>query len=459
MTSTPNQIIAINTQNPILIIQGQFSTGLNPSFCSVSLNLGSNCSVISINSTTIICQFSQLPNQTGSLNATLNPISVSFSSNNVQIATIVEVSINSNSSFLASNASDILITGNGFSPNSTIYLFPQGSSGNSPACSSIDYISFNQIICQEAQNLTNGGLFAQILNSFGGYSSHPSNQTQIATIDDSPILDPSLFSITPINSNQILINGNEFSPNYWENSVELFDGNGNSISSSLFSISSLSNQTDLILDFGNYSLLDLDFKLENISAIVLKWNGRRISSNQPILVSKIVPFIEPTISNYLAINFGGSITINGEEFVSSINNNTQIQVNLIQSSAIPQPSCSSISFVDSYQIICEAPQNLIPNQDLFATILIDSEWNSTFQTQTATIVPRPTIITCSNLSLNETGFLVAQVSSFGGNSSYVSVSQIVNPPFIIPPNPILQLFTNDSTAAILFSKKIKIKKR
>ena len=37
---------------------------------------------------------------------------------------------------------------------------------------------------------------------------------------------------------------------------------------------------------------------------------------------------------------------------------------------------------------------------------------------------------------------------FGGNSSSVSVSQIVNPPFIIPPNPILQLFTNSTSFTI-----------
>ena len=122
--------------------------------------------------------------------------------------------------------------------------------------------------CQNVQNLVNGALFAQVLNSYGGYSEP--NQTQITTIDDSPILDPSSFSITPINSNQIQISGSGFSSNFWENSIELFNGKGKSIpnnnnnsTTTLFSINpSLSNETSLILDFiGSFE--EIGFGLEN----------------------------------------------------------------------------------------------------------------------------------------------------------------------------------------------------
>ena len=126
--------------------------------------------------------------------------------------------------------------------------------------------------------------------------------------------------------------------------------------------------------------------MENISAIISKWNGRRISSNQPILVSKLVPFISSSSNQKFATNIP-SITINGQGFISFINNNTQIQVQLYQqqqnSSSSSSPTCSSIYYINSSQIVCENPQNLISNggrqqqgglgEGLFATILIDSE--------------------------------------------------------------------------------------
>ena len=75
----------------------------------ISRHFGLNCSVISINSTTIICQFTQFPSQTGSLNATLIGQGVLIPSQENQVATIVQVSITSNSTFLPFNSSNILI--------------------------------------------------------------------------------------------------------------------------------------------------------------------------------------------------------------------------------------------------------------------------------------------------------------------------------------------------------------
>ena len=406
------------------------------------------------------------------------------------------VYITSDNATLPSNSSNILINGDGFSSGSTIVLFSQANSGNNkPYCSSLQISPFNQIVCEKAQSLVNGALFAQVF-AFGIYS-RP-NQTQIATIDDSPVVGGSNpVSLSAISSSQMSIFGSGFSPNYWENSVQLFGGKGQPISSSLFSISAASNETLLVLDLGAASIQSaIGNTLQNISAIVSKWSGERISSNQPILVSQIIPFVSSSIQN-LATNIP-SITINGFGFVSSIDNNTQIQVQLYQNQSTP--SCYSIAFISASQIVCENPKGLIADEALSATVLIDGEWSSTFPTQIAFIMPQPTITTnsnnlgmnadfltiqganfdntsfpastattqvflsipgsqnficaiysltsteivCSNLSLQATGSIFATVSSFGGNSSSIEVAQIVSPPSIIIPSPLMQLFTNST---------------
>ena len=61
-------------------------------------------------------------------NATLIGQGVLISSQQNQVATIVQVSITSNSTFLPFNSSNILIEGTGFSSESTIFLFSQSKS-------------------------------------------------------------------------------------------------------------------------------------------------------------------------------------------------------------------------------------------------------------------------------------------------------------------------------------------
>src|SRR3989338_10305247 len=89
-----------------------------------------------------------------------------------QIVTII-----TNTTYLDSNITSIIILGTGFSSNSTIQL--SQNYNNNSICGSVQYISINQLICKNIQNLINGPLYAVVNSSYG-----TSPSAQISTIND-----------------------------------------------------------------------------------------------------------------------------------------------------------------------------------------------------------------------------------------------------------------------------------
>ena len=285
--------------------------------------------------------------------------------------------MNTSSAVLPSSSMSITVYGDGFTSSSSVQLLNQGSSN--PYCSSTNFVSSSELVCSNVQNLVNG-----VLNAMVNTTGIPSNSGPIATINDAPIVNSS-SAIFSINSSRIIVSGSGFdTSSLTMMSIQIIQSYNTFIySASNFLSTSESSSTGLVIDFRNLNLVALGFELGNISAVVTQLSGSRISG-QAVVIGSVVPFISAASALY-AINSGASITINGLGFVSQTNNATEILLDLTQASSVQSPYCSSVQYVNSTQVICQNPQNLVSNEALYATMLIDAMWNSTVPVEVALI--------------------------------------------------------------------------
>ena len=306
---------------------------------------------------------------------------------------------------------DIIIFGEYFSADSIIQLYQIGNNNN-PQCKSIQYVSINQLVCKNLLNLQNGELNATI-TSFSGIS----NNAQIATIDDCPIIDTQDYPSISIQSTIISINVINFDESTELNQITLFQINNSTLITyniPIQFIENSSNSSNVIINFSNV-LSTFGFITGNISIIISKYNGSRFSSFDPIIIAKIIPFISEvplmqnnthTNKNYYLPITTTSIIINGFGFVSQNNN---IIINIYQPTSSIQPNCTSIQLVSSNSIIC---QNIMFYEigDVFATIIIDNQFSFNNQTLIAKIMPITQLID----DVNNSKLLV--------NSIYLTIS-------------------------------------
>ena len=156
----------------------------------MTLTNQAGCKISSINSTTIVCQFTQPSNQTGPLEAQVlsNSTWQIKISQQVQIATILpSPTVTFSVAYLAINAQFLTIEGAGFdnisTPTTSSAQLSISGSSTSTSCQ-IYSVTSTQIVCANLSFSIIGNLEA-LVYSFGGSSGTP---VQVAQIVNPPVI-------------------------------------------------------------------------------------------------------------------------------------------------------------------------------------------------------------------------------------------------------------------------------